>query len=100
MYLGRPLMITVVVKDCENTFLSFVCINALFIYFISLLSCHYNNEILFRLCEMGCYGIGVSRLLQAIVEDSLMTHDRMIWPLRIAPFFVCVTPLYHKKVFI
>ena len=47
---------------------------------------------------MGCYGIGVSRLLQAIVEDSLMTHDRMIWPLRIAPFIVCVTPLYHKKV--
>ena len=97
MYLGRPLIITVVVQDCENTFLSFVYIN---VYFVSLLSCYYYNELPFRLCEMGCYGIGMSRLLQAIVEDSLMTRGRMIWPLGIAPFIVCVTPLYHKKVFI
>ncbi len=34
---------------------------------------------------MGCYGIGVSRLAQAVVEQN---HDRngMIWPVSIAPF--------------
>lgn len=37
--------------------------------------------------EMGCYGLGVTRTLQAIVEQS---HDDqgIIWPLCIAPFAV------------
>ena len=51
-----------------------------------------------RLCQMGCYGIGVSRLLQAIVEYNLIKHSgRMIWPLSVAPVKVCVTPLIFKK---
>lgn len=39
---------------------------------------------------MGCYGIGVSRLAQAAVEQN---HDDngMIWPVSIAPFEVVVT---------
>ena len=54
---------------------------------------------LLRLCQMGCYGIGVSRLLQAIVEYNLIKHSgRMIWPLSVAPVKVCVTPLIFKKV--
>jgi prolyl-tRNA synthetase len=38
---------------------------------------------------MGCYGIGVSRLAQAAVEQS---HDRdgIIWPVAIAPYQVIV----------
>lgn len=38
---------------------------------------------------MGCYGIGVSRLAQAAVEQS---HDRdgIIWPVAIAPYHVVV----------
>ena len=38
---------------------------------------------------MGCYGIGISRLAQAAVEQN---HDDagMIWPLSIAPFQVIV----------
>ena len=38
---------------------------------------------------MGCYGIGISRLAQAAVEQH---HDDagMIWPLSIAPFQVIV----------
>ncbi len=38
---------------------------------------------------MGCYGIGVSRLAQAAVEQS---HDNsgIIWPLAIAPFEIVV----------
>ncbi|MHB8524059.1 MAG: proline--tRNA ligase [Limisphaerales bacterium] len=41
---------------------------------------------------MGCYGIGVTRTLQAVIEQS---HDKdgIIWPLAVAPFVVCVTPL-------
>jgi len=41
---------------------------------------------------MGCYGIGVGRLLAAAVEQS---HDDkgIIWPLPIAPFQVCLCPL-------
>ncbi|MCY4332404.1 MAG: proline--tRNA ligase [Cyanobacteria bacterium MAG CAR1_bin_15] len=39
---------------------------------------------------MGCYGIGVSRLAQAAVEQN---HDDngMIWPVGIAPFEVVIT---------
>ena len=45
---------------------------------------------------MGCYGIGVSRLLSAIVEQS---HDDngMIWPRSIAPFDVHVIPVNVKN---
>ncbi|HTL56584.1 MAG TPA: proline--tRNA ligase [Candidatus Limnocylindrales bacterium] len=41
---------------------------------------------------MGCYGIGVTRTLQAVLEQS---HDEngIIWPISVAPFTVCITPL-------
>ncbi len=41
---------------------------------------------------MGCYGIGVTRTLQAIIEQD---HDDagIIWPIGVAPFTVCVTAL-------
>ena len=41
---------------------------------------------------MGCYGIGVTRTLQAVVEQS-NDKDGIIWPLAIAPYTVCITPL-------
>lgn len=37
--------------------------------------------------EMGCYGIGVSRLVGAIIEASHDTHG-IIWPESVAPFDV------------
>jgi prolyl-tRNA synthetase len=41
---------------------------------------------------MGCYGIGVTRTLQAVIEQS---HDAngIIWPISVAPYTVCITPL-------
>ncbi len=41
---------------------------------------------------MGCYGIGVNRIVAAICETS---HDEngLIWPLSIAPYQVLVIPL-------
>lgn len=41
---------------------------------------------------MGCYGIGVTRTLQAIIEQSHDDHG-IIWPLSVAPYTVCITPL-------
>jgi prolyl-tRNA synthetase len=41
---------------------------------------------------MGCYGIGVTRTLQAIIEQS-NDKDGIIWPLSVAPYTVCITPL-------
>ncbi len=41
---------------------------------------------------MGCYGVGVSRSMAAVVEQY---HDDqgIIWPLSVAPAHVCVIPL-------
>jgi prolyl-tRNA synthetase len=41
---------------------------------------------------MGCYGIGVTRTLQAVIEQS-NDKDGIIWPISVAPFTVCITPL-------
>ncbi len=41
---------------------------------------------------MGCYGIGVTRTLQAVIEQC-QDKDGIIWPLSVAPFQVCITPL-------
>lgn len=49
-----------------------------------------------KLCEMGCFGVGISRLLQATLEHSCSVNgddDRISWPLTITPFTVCVLPL-------
>jgi prolyl-tRNA synthetase len=43
-------------------------------------------------CIMGCYGIGVTRTLQAVIEQC-NDKDGIIWPLSVAPYTVCITPL-------
>ena len=40
--------------------------------------------------EMGCYGVGVSRMAQAAVEQSY-DGNGIIWPVAIAPYHVIVT---------
>lgn len=47
---------------------------------------------------MGCYGIGVSRIVAAAIEQN---HDDngIIWPASMAPFDVCILPMnMHKSV--
>ncbi|MCV2218565.1 proline--tRNA ligase [Thauera sp. Sel9] len=46
--------------------------------------------------EMGCYGIGVTRILGAAIEQN---HDArgIIWPLAIAPFEVVICPVGWGK---
>ena len=45
---------------------------------------------------MGCYGVGVSRTLAAIVEQHNDEHG-IIWPVSVAPYEVAVIPLDPKK---
>jgi prolyl-tRNA synthetase len=45
-----------------------------------------------KLIIMGSYGIGITRTLQAIIEQS-NDKDGIIWPLNVAPYTVCITPL-------
>jgi prolyl-tRNA synthetase len=49
-----------------------------------------------RPMEMGCYGIGVSRILGAAIEQN---HDArgIIWPEAIAPFEAVVCPIGAAK---
>ena len=41
---------------------------------------------------MGSYGIGITRTMQAVIEQSF-DKDGIIWPIAVAPFVVCITPL-------
>ncbi|QWE12706.1 proline--tRNA ligase [Polynucleobacter sp. AP-Titi-500A-B4] len=45
---------------------------------------------------MGCYGIGVTRLLGAAIEQG---HDEkgIIWPISMAPFEVVICPMGYEK---
>ncbi len=46
---------------------------------------------------MGCYGIGVTRIVAAAIEQN---HDDkgIVWPAGLAPFDVVITPIgYHKS---
>ncbi len=45
---------------------------------------------------MGCYGIGVSRIMAAAIEQNHDDHG-IIWPQAIAPFDVQVIPVQEKK---
>jgi prolyl-tRNA synthetase len=46
--------------------------------------------------EMGCYGIGVSRIVGAAIEQN---HDErgIRFPAKIAPFEVCIVPMGYAK---
>ncbi|MBP6776527.1 MAG: proline--tRNA ligase [Piscinibacter sp.] len=49
-----------------------------------------------QLMEMGCYGIGITRLLGAAIEQN---HDErgIIWPLSMAPFEVVLCPIGYDR---
>ena len=49
-----------------------------------------------QIMEMGCYGIGVSRIVGAAIEQN---HDErgIVFPRAIAPFDVCIVPMGYTK---
>ena len=55
-----------------------------------------NDQLAEQVMVMGCYGIGVSRTVQAVIEQS---HDRdgIVWPASVAPFQVCISLLDPDK---
>jgi prolyl-tRNA synthetase len=48
-----------------------------------------------RPIEMGCYGIGISRLVAAAIEQNNDAHG-IIWPFSIAPFQVLIVSINYK----
>ena len=49
-----------------------------------------------KVMTMGCYGIGVTRVVAASIEQN---HDEngIIWPMALAPFQLSIVPInYHK----
>ena len=48
--------------------------------------------------QMGCYGIGVSRIVAASIEQN---HDEkgIIWPLAMAPFQIVIVPMQLHKAY-
>ena len=55
-----------------------------------------NAELKEQVMVMGCYGIGVSRTVQAVIEQS---HDAngIIWPASVAPYQVIIESLDPDK---
>jgi prolyl-tRNA synthetase len=49
-----------------------------------------------RLMEMGCYGIGVTRILGAAIEQN---HDErgIVWPVALAPFAAVICPIGYDR---
>ncbi|MFO1404274.1 MAG: proline--tRNA ligase [Azonexus sp.] len=49
-----------------------------------------------QIMEMGCYGIGVTRIVGAAIEQG--NDDRgIVFPAAIAPFSVCIVPMGYRK---
>ena len=46
--------------------------------------------------KMGSYGIGVSRLVAAIIEAKFL-NNKMKWPRSVSPFDVVIIPNYNKN---
>ena len=49
-----------------------------------------------RVLEMGCYGIGVTRVVAAAIEQN---HDErgIVWPEPLAPFTVAIAPVGYDR---
>ncbi|MBI3526827.1 MAG: proline--tRNA ligase [Betaproteobacteria bacterium] len=49
-----------------------------------------------QVLEMGCYGIGVSRIVAAAIEQG-NDENGIIWPLPMAPFRIAIAPIGYRK---
>jgi prolyl-tRNA synthetase len=45
---------------------------------------------------MGCYGIGVSRIVAAAIEQG-NDEKGILWPLPMAPFRIAIAPIGYRK---
>ncbi len=49
-----------------------------------------------QLMQMGCYGIGVTRILGAAIEQNFDARG-IVWPAAIAPFTVVICPIGYDR---
>jgi prolyl-tRNA synthetase len=49
-----------------------------------------------QVLEMGCYGIGVSRIVAAAIEQG-NDEKGIVWPLPMAPFHATIAPIGYRK---
>ncbi|MEI7612591.1 MAG: proline--tRNA ligase [Betaproteobacteria bacterium] len=65
-------------------------------YAAALKCCFLDEKSQSQVMEMGCYGIGVSRIVGAAIEQN---HDErgIIFPKALAPFEVCIVPMSYAK---
>jgi len=47
----------------------------------------------FRHFQMGCYGIGTTRVISALIDQNCDDEKGIVWPLLVAPFHVHIVPL-------
>ena len=49
-----------------------------------------------QLMQMGCYGIGITRILGAAIEQNF-DDKGIVWPVAIAPFEVVLCPMGYDR---
>ncbi|HZX30573.1 MAG TPA: proline--tRNA ligase [Rhodocyclaceae bacterium] len=65
-------------------------------YAAALQCCYLDEQGKNQVMEMGCYGIGVSRIVGAAIEQG--NDERgIVFPAAIAPFAVCIVPMGYTK---
>ncbi|MGE5493241.1 MAG: proline--tRNA ligase [Actinomycetota bacterium] len=65
-------------------------------YAAALQCCYLDEQGKNQVMEMGCYGIGVSRIVGAAIEQG--NDERgIVFPAAIAPFEVCIVPMGYTK---
>ena len=88
-------------SDCPNCHLDMEKINTTEVGHIFKLGTKYSQAMQANFSDiagqlkplvMGCYGIGVSRLVSAIIEQN-NDADGIIWPGQVAPFGIIILPL-------
>ncbi|MCX5698870.1 MAG: proline--tRNA ligase [Candidatus Omnitrophica bacterium] len=88
-------------NSCPNCHLEMARINTIEVGHIFKLDTKYSQAMQANFSDssgqlkplvMGCYGIGVSRLISAIIEQNNDT-DGIIWPGQVAPFGIIILPL-------
>ncbi len=62
-------------------------------YSIKMNSCYVDSKDVKKNFLMGCYGIGITRLIASIIEQS-NDVDGIIWPISIAPYTSIVIPVH------
>ncbi|KAG1663781.1 putative proline--tRNA ligase, mitochondrial [Nymphon striatum] len=79
-------------SNCGNAFVQHKCIEVGHTFLLSdSYSKVFGANLKSKPLQMGCYGIGVTRLLAAAVE-VLSTENNIRWPKAISPYQICIIP--------